>query len=571
MSEPFKIGLVGAGAISAGAYTGGVIDFLVFALDEWQKAKDAGKDVPLHDVELSVFSGASAGAMTAAIAAIYLGSDQPSIQNPDDAAKFPGQNKLYDSWVEKIDVRNLLETKDLTGDKPTVVSLLDSTVLDDIAKAGMRAIPRASRRKYVADPFQLMLTVTNTRGVPYSFEVEGVRKPSYCMSMHADYMHFAFGVSPDTADATRIPIPWNAIGGDAPALFLLKDAALASGAFPVGLAPRVLKHVIPGGTMPDNYNGRLWDIPTPFSSNPHRCATSQKVSPSWPPLQPYYSYEFLAVDGGVMNNEPFELARKALAGDDLHNPQKGDEAKRAVLLVDPFPNTSDFKGDYAANKDILSSIFGVVGALKNQARFKPEEIALALNENVYSRFMIAPERTEDQNHPIACGSLGGFGGFLKKSFREHDYFLGRRNTQRFLAHHFTLPENNPLFQSWTEAHKVKYCVKTDAGAPELQNGLRFLPIIPLVDGACERCYKPVWPTYTEENLAELEQKLQTRVDTVLDTLVDQFFAKKFRPIRWIAKFIAGRKKGDMVNFALNTVQKDLLDMGILGYVPDLQE
>ena len=35
----FEIGLVMAGAISAGAYTAGVIDFLIQALDEYEKAK----------------------------------------------------------------------------------------------------------------------------------------------------------------------------------------------------------------------------------------------------------------------------------------------------------------------------------------------------------------------------------------------------------------------------------------------------------------------------------------------------------------------------------------------------
>ena len=36
---PFEIGLVMAGAISAGTYTAGVIDFLIEALDEWESAK----------------------------------------------------------------------------------------------------------------------------------------------------------------------------------------------------------------------------------------------------------------------------------------------------------------------------------------------------------------------------------------------------------------------------------------------------------------------------------------------------------------------------------------------------
>ena len=38
-SEPFKIGLCMAGAVSAGAYTAGVMDYLIEALDEWEKQK----------------------------------------------------------------------------------------------------------------------------------------------------------------------------------------------------------------------------------------------------------------------------------------------------------------------------------------------------------------------------------------------------------------------------------------------------------------------------------------------------------------------------------------------------
>lgn len=64
--EPFDIGLVMAGAISAGAYTAGVVDFLLQALEEWQQLKDKGEGPP-HDVKIRVMSGASAGGMTSAI------------------------------------------------------------------------------------------------------------------------------------------------------------------------------------------------------------------------------------------------------------------------------------------------------------------------------------------------------------------------------------------------------------------------------------------------------------------------------------------------------------------------
>lgn len=70
----FELGLVQAGAISAGAYTAGVIDFLIEAMDAWEKRKDH-PDVPHHDVKLKVISGASAGGMTAAITAAALQSE----------------------------------------------------------------------------------------------------------------------------------------------------------------------------------------------------------------------------------------------------------------------------------------------------------------------------------------------------------------------------------------------------------------------------------------------------------------------------------------------------------------
>ena len=37
--KSFEIGLAMAGAISAGAYSGGVLDFLIEALDAWEKEK----------------------------------------------------------------------------------------------------------------------------------------------------------------------------------------------------------------------------------------------------------------------------------------------------------------------------------------------------------------------------------------------------------------------------------------------------------------------------------------------------------------------------------------------------
>lgn len=70
--QQFQLGVTMAGAISAGAYSGGVFDMLFEVLEAWQQAKDTGEDVPRHDVVVPVISGASAGSITGAIGLLAL-------------------------------------------------------------------------------------------------------------------------------------------------------------------------------------------------------------------------------------------------------------------------------------------------------------------------------------------------------------------------------------------------------------------------------------------------------------------------------------------------------------------
>jgi hypothetical protein len=68
-NREFQIALAMSGAISAGAYTAGVFDFLIQALDEWENARtgkylEQGDDpgtIPNHFVGIKAMSGASAG------------------------------------------------------------------------------------------------------------------------------------------------------------------------------------------------------------------------------------------------------------------------------------------------------------------------------------------------------------------------------------------------------------------------------------------------------------------------------------------------------------------------------
>lgn len=571
-TDPFGIGLVGAGAISAGAYTAGVIDFLVYALDQWYEAKsNNSEEVPPHDVKISVFSGASAGAMTAALATAYLASDQPSVKNEEDGRSNNGRNKLFDSWVDRIDIKNLLESRDLDDRDSSVCSLLDSSVLLEIAESGLDVNTRQKRRPYIDENFELILTVTNLRGVPYEFQVMGSEPENYEMLLHADYVHFRISDSQQNWLNDRYSMDWKDFDKGSPSANkeILKKAAIASGAFPIFLAPHTLSHVI--SKNKDYYSARKWMIPTPHTHDPHQCMTPNCIPANWGGINQNcgYQYEFQCVDGGIMDNEPLELARRILAGDKLRNDRNGQHADKAVLLIDPFPNQVSFDSNYLSNSSgLLGIAINVLKALKNQSRFKPDELKLAADEEVCSRFMIAPSRN-GETYPIACAALGGFGGFFKKEFRVHDYFLGRRNAQQFLKNYFVLPENNPLFSGWNLDMRENYYVLDSSGHPRRgKDNQRLLPIIPLVNEAKHPCDNPEWPQkYTSEDLANLIKQIGTRADIVCNRLAKQYLGKSCFPIQligqYVVKLIFFLKKKDIMESIRNKISCDFKKMQLM--------
>src|SRR6516165_12285205 len=108
----------------------------------------------------------------------------------------------------------------------------------------------------------------------------------------------------------------------------------------------------------------------------------------------------------------------------------------------------------------------------------------------HSRFLIAPHRNiggVEQRHKIACGLLGGFGGFLDEKFRSHDFQLGRRNCQAFLRSTFGLPEENPLSAAMEGRAQFRISADDENDLPE-----RY-PIIPLLGSANDEVPLPYWP------------------------------------------------------------------------------
>ena len=527
----FEIALVLAGAVSAGSYTAGVMDFLIDALDTWCRRKRLDDDdrttgtpqqkVPHHNVVLRVIAGTSAGGMNGAISAAALNGSFPplyeerkySVLRAANPRLPPVQaiqsNPFYKAWVESIDIVPLLATGDLKKELPP--SLLNCDKLDEIVAdvLNVQTGPlEPGARDWLARPYyEVRLTNTDLRGVPFAYDLKTTEKDEpESFLMHADHVAFAV-LSPGATDAEARPdcvVLSQAKPRSSPEWQLLGRAGLATGAFPIALASRDLS--VPG---------EIYKWRNAYFDGKGNIAVM--ANPAWPGGTPPAAFDYAAVDGGVMNNEPFELARRVLAGPRGRNAQSGKDADRAVVIVDPIIQAP--KPGPKKNAGIIDVIFKLISAQMNQARLSSQDLVQIQSDDIYSRFMVAPSRKNKSGvrvfgeKALATGGLGAFFGFFSKAHRRHDYFLGRRNAQQFLRAVFTLPESNPLFQGvrWTDKNKHNFA---DPSAGE-----RHLQIIPLCGHAdIEETLAP-WPrgAYAprRKDVADLIKKRVTAFDRVI--------------------------------------------------------
>lgn len=240
----FEIALVLAGAVSAGAYSAGVMDYLFEALDRWYARRNE-PDIPQHRVRIKIITGASAGGINGAIASTACRCQFPAI-TPKNAHADGASNPFYDAWVNRIDIRRLLDSGDLTGKPPR--ALLNGAVLGEIAErvVGFSGQPvRPGQRDWLDDPFQVLLTLSNLQGVPYWVRFDGASGLPHEMILHGDHVAFAVPVSKEVPSRhfppDVLPLP-KSNGTQDLAWQSLARTALATGAFPLALEPREIWH-----------------------------------------------------------------------------------------------------------------------------------------------------------------------------------------------------------------------------------------------------------------------------------------------------------------------------------------
>lgn len=493
--KTFEIALTLGGTVSAGAYTAGAIDFLIQALDCWEKAVAEGDPMaPGHNVVLKVVSGTSGGAVIAATMARALAYEFP----PVDAAMIANNqpqaetNPFYLVWNKVLNLDDFLETTDISQGK--FLSVLNPAPIDEGAKlvAGFGEGTLALKaRRYVASPMQVILTLTNVSGIPFKTAF-GACSQTYVN--HADYAKFAVAF-PKLGTAANVHVQWSVLPDpDQFALSALAGAnlpqamswtefaqfACASAAFPLGFPARELQR--PAA----HYGYRVVCVPQPGGL----AVSYVAMTPDWAALRPNMAadgvtYRFLSVDGGATDNEPIELARAALCGYQERNPRAGDAANRAVVLIDPFAGEADL-GPADNSGGLFKVAGGVLSSLTQQTRYDTADLVLAADPDVFSRFMLTASRpgVAMGGPALASAGLDAFMGFACEAFARHDYVLGRVNCQAFLRDVFVLDKANPIMRAGWSAAQI---------AGHRLTGAACLPIIPLMREAAVAETLLPWP------------------------------------------------------------------------------
>jgi hypothetical protein len=528
----FYVGLCMAGAISAGAYTAGVMDFLFEALEEWEKHR--GEDgVPSHRIIIPIIGGASAGGMTSIITAAGIGNSiKPvSMLPPNNLSQLQPDNIFYHSWVDMTQTDMfpmMLETSDIEEGK--VYSALNSNFIDKIAERAIDvANVQTANRPYLEPNLKIFATLTNLKGFSFdiAFNATYANAAKYHVQRHNDYACFQLVQEKEVPDSGWIPLNF----ANRTNTILAKNAAMATGAFPIGLRARKVSRQ----TSDVNSNEWLKDI---TSVSPVQGMT----------------YDTLNVDGGLINNEPFEKVREVLLGltkQNMMEAQNYHSFESTIIMIDPFPSTVP---DFVFDETLPSVLASTFGAMMGQLRTKPATLASAWDSNLSGQFLIAPTRNVPQFNrtnikeqgakAIASGTLGGFGGFLHKEFRIHDYFLGRANCEQFLREYLTVPKatKNNIFKNGFKS----------VGSKGFRNSVGDYQIIPIFKTKESNLPMPIfsggnnWPVRKEKDITEFEDAIKNRVQAVAMNITDYSWTTKIKV--WLgAKIFSGQVRDKIMD------------------------
>ena len=351
---PKRLAITIAGAVSLGSYEAGVLYEVLDAIHQHNTSDGVTDD---EKILIDVMTGASAGAMTAAIVAQKMLYSANEFRGPYD-------NPLYNVWVKRIDLGGLLKTVDgATGEvEPPLRSIFSSNMVEGIAKdtlLGRYATgewPAAITHMAAARSISIGMTLTNLNGVDYGYDMQPCGKFIY--TRHEDQMTRVVSV-----DGSDKPEVWQE----------LVDASVASGAYPLAFRAKEM----------DRSRGEYAKNGLePWTDDPSR---------------------FTYTDGGILQNEPLGMAKNLVDEIDKH----WYNDSRFYLFVSPHGRTSSADSSFCeVNADYFQMMKRWAKVLLGQSEFQDWITAVEMNEQIALMDARASELAEKlRSGEIKSGSL----------------------------------------------------------------------------------------------------------------------------------------------------------------------
>lgn len=332
---PKRLAITISGAVSLGSYEAGVLYEVIRAIGQHNQDQATSE---AEKIFIDVLTGASAGGMTATIAAQKLAFEAGALDGAHN-------NCFYRPWVADVSIEGLLA---MHGADSATQSILSSQLVVDISKRYLtqryqsHVDPVPVAHPAAAEKIQLGLALANLNGIDYGVRVlpdlPNGGKGKFVYTRHQDELvTFVDATAPAVDDIEAFWEP-------------LRNACVSCGAFP--FAFRVVDVIRTASEFADKRN------------------LETVIGPS---------QTFTYTDGGTFQNEPLGLAKNLVDEIDEHL----DTENRFYLFVAPSAKSGTANTTFnAGNANYMSEALRIASAVFEQGRFRDWITAEGFNEKI---------------------------------------------------------------------------------------------------------------------------------------------------------------------------------------------
>jgi hypothetical protein len=474
-----------AGAVSLGSYEAGVLYELMRAIRTYNEAA-VGDDKKIY---VDVITGASAGGMTAAIVSQRLMYDGESLEG-----EFT--NSLYQAWVERISLMELVKMRRSEKKWHSLFSsdLVDSIGKDMLVKSLKKkgSGPHAAVEQIhgVAQTIRVGLALTNLNGIDYMIPILGSDEGGFNYTSSVDQKLFEVAADGQTNSTLWEQMCHTAVGsgafpaafrpkgiqrsvdefgdrlpadphlwiqgksfvdwpGQSPTEFAFSDGGVLQNQ-PLGIAKNLVDAAVAdregrlGSAAHCDASDRLYVFVTPHSvKSSAQNLQAQKIT-IWNELKQLVNvylrqamfHDWIIAEGvnqniNVLDTRASQLADAIAQGEvDFESLGKASGDLNAMLMPNrEQTRLSRLREQYSVEYQRVADTAGLQAAQAFVSALATLEAAAFLENRDKMRIVAV---TANAQKELAGSGLAAFVGFFKKSFRQHDYWVGRLKTRAYL-------------------------------------------------------------------------------------------------------------------------------------------